>query len=109
MGEGLALKVVDQPAPSKQVPRSLDERITLALSSAASPLPFAGLRSQCRVRAATLYERLGRAHDREPHVRCDEGYRLARERDKRAKETRVCTENLIRIDCVTESPKRQRR
>jgi hypothetical protein len=24
-------------------------------------------------------------------------------------ETVVCTENLIRIDCVTESPKRQRR
>jgi len=23
--------------------------------------------------------------------------------------TAVCTENLIRIDCVTESPKRQRR
>src|SRR5262249_16331411 len=57
-GEALALKVVDQPvAPS--APRSLDERITSALlSSAGTPLPFAELRSQCRVRNTTLYERL---------------------------------------------------
>jgi DNA-binding Lrp family transcriptional regulator len=40
------------------VPSSLDERITAALAVAASPLPFAELRSRCRVRAATLYERL---------------------------------------------------
>ena len=28
---------------------------------------------------------------------------------QQAKVVRVCTENLIRIDCATESPKRQRR
>ena len=36
----------------------MDERITSALAEAASPLPFGELRSKCRVRAATLYERL---------------------------------------------------
>ena len=37
---------------------SLDERIASALADAAAPIPFAQLRSKCRVRAATLYERL---------------------------------------------------
>src|SRR5262249_5954396 len=56
-GEALALQAVDRPEPAAPVLRSLDERITSALA-AASPLPFAELRSQVRVRAATLYERL---------------------------------------------------
>jgi hypothetical protein len=34
MGDALALRVVDQPAPSKPTPRSLDERITMALVGA---------------------------------------------------------------------------
>jgi hypothetical protein len=45
----------DRAAP---LPSSLDERISAALADAASPIPFAELRSKCRVRAASLYERL---------------------------------------------------
>ena len=58
VGEALALHLVergDTPAPAAT---SLDERITAALAAATFPLPFAELRSHCRVRTATLYERL---------------------------------------------------
>ena len=74
-GEALALQVVEQAAPSKPAPRSLDERITSALC-AASALPFAELRSQCRVRAATLYERLIVLTTVGRIVKDGEGYRL---------------------------------
>jgi hypothetical protein len=39
-------------------PTSLDERVMAALADAKRALPFAKLRSRCRVRAATLYQRL---------------------------------------------------
>jgi hypothetical protein len=57
-GEALALQLVERSEPEAPVSNSLDERITAALAAAASPLPFAELRSNCRVRTATLYERL---------------------------------------------------
>ena len=58
------------------MPRSLDERITSALSSATSPLPFTELRSRCRVRNATLYERLAALITDGRIVKDGEGYRL---------------------------------
>ena len=57
-GEALALQLVERTEAAAPVPSSLDERITAALADAASPIPFAELRSKCRVRTATLYERL---------------------------------------------------
>jgi len=75
-GEALALQVVDQPVSSQPAPRSLDERITTALAGAASPLPFAELRSRCRVRNATLYERLAALTADGRVVKDGEGYRL---------------------------------
>jgi hypothetical protein len=57
-GEALALQVVDRSDPPAPVATSLDERITVALAAAPSPIPFAELRAHCRMRAATLYERL---------------------------------------------------
>jgi len=77
-GEALALQVMDQQVPAKPAPRSLDERITSALSGAASSLPFAELRSQCRVRNTTLYERLTALTANGRIVKDGEGYRLAR-------------------------------
>jgi hypothetical protein len=76
-GEALALEVVDRSEPATPTPRSLDERITSALAAAASPLPFAELRSQCRVRAATLYERLAALTSSGRIAKAGEGYRLA--------------------------------
>jgi AAA domain len=57
-GEALALQLVERSDAPGPVPSSLDERITTALADAASPMAFGKLRSHCRVRTATLYERL---------------------------------------------------
>ena len=57
-GEALALQLADDREPAPPRPSSLDERITSALADAASPIPFGELRSICRVRATTLYQRL---------------------------------------------------
>jgi len=57
-GDALALQLVERSEPAVPVPVSIDERIMAALAAAASPIPFADLRSHCRVRTATLYERL---------------------------------------------------
>jgi hypothetical protein len=56
--QALALHLANDRDPEPPVPSSLDERIASALADAASPIPFGQLRSQCRVRATTLYERL---------------------------------------------------
>jgi hypothetical protein len=57
-GEALALQLVERSDTEPPAPTSLDERIMTALATAPSPIPFAELRSHCRIRAATLYERL---------------------------------------------------
>jgi AAA domain len=77
-GEALALHLVERSEAEPSAPSSLDERITAALAAAASPLPFAELRSNCRVRAATLYERLAALAANGRIVKTgDGGYRLA--------------------------------
>ena len=76
-GEALALQLVENNEATTPVPSSLDERITAALAAAASPIPFAELRSNCRVRAATLYERLAALAANGRIVKTGEGgYRL---------------------------------
>jgi AAA domain len=65
-GDALALHVVDRCDTVPSTPSSLDERIASALAEATSPLPFGELRSKCRVRTATLYERLAALSNR-PH------------------------------------------
>ena len=77
-GEALALQLVERSEAEPPAPSSLDERITAALAAAASPIPFAELRSNCRVRAATLYERLAALAASGRIVKAgDGGYRLA--------------------------------
>jgi hypothetical protein len=56
--QALALQLADERDPEPPLPGSLDERIASALADAAAPIPFGQLRSKCRVRAATLYQRL---------------------------------------------------
>jgi predicted transcriptional regulator len=53
------------------------ERITAILASADQPIPFAELRSQVRVRAATLLERIGALCADGRIVKTNGGYRLA--------------------------------
>jgi RecA-family ATPase len=76
-GEALALQLVAPGEPAIPVPSTLDERITSALAEAASPLPFGELRSKCRVRAATLYQRLAALTTNGRVVKAGDGrYRL---------------------------------
>jgi AAA domain-containing protein len=76
-GEALALAVVDRSEVSAPVPRSLDERITAALAEAHRTLAFAELRTHCRVRAATLYQRLAALSAAGRVIKAVDGYRLA--------------------------------
>jgi hypothetical protein len=66
-GDALALEVADLREPVAPAASSLDDRILVILADADHAIPFAELRSQAKVRAATLLERIG--------ALC--GYRLA--------------------------------
>ena len=63
-GPALALEVIDPPEASTSAqpvapgPGTLDERIAAVLADIDGAMPFTELRNRCRVRAATLYERL---------------------------------------------------
>ena len=94
-GPALALEVVDPPEMAAPGPSTLDQRIAAALAYSAGAMPFAALRSSCRVRAATLCERLAALRsscrvraatlcerlaalsDAGRVVKTDQGYRLA--------------------------------
>jgi hypothetical protein len=72
----LALQVSERRAPQTPPQTSVDERITAALTQAARPIPFAELRGMCRVRTASLYERLAVLTAAGRLVKSDQGYRL---------------------------------
>jgi hypothetical protein len=74
-GEALALQLA-QPLP-EPTPSSVDERIAAALKNAGRAVPIAELRTICRVRNATLYERLAALTGAGQLLRSADGYRLA--------------------------------
>lgn len=76
-GDALALEVVERRPAPEPAPTSVDERITAALAEAGRPLPLAELRATCRVRNATLCERLAALTAAGRVARSDDGYRLA--------------------------------
>ena len=76
-GEALALHLAQLPSEPAPAPSSVDERITAALQDAAGPLPIKELRSRCRVRNATLYERLTALTRAGQLLRSPAGYQLA--------------------------------
>lgn len=76
-GKGLALEVAEPRKSAPPAPTSLDERITIALQGANRTLPFSELRALCRVRNATLYERLAALTADGRLVRSGDGYQLA--------------------------------
>jgi hypothetical protein len=75
-GLALALEVVERAKPLAAAAPSLDERITTVLAEAQEALPFADLRAKCRVRAATLHERIGLLATAGRIVKTADGYRL---------------------------------
>ena len=74
-GLALALEVAEHHEPPAPTPTTLDERITTALGP--RPLPFLELRALCRVRAATLHERLVALAASGRIEKIDGAYRLA--------------------------------
>jgi RecA-family ATPase len=73
----LALEVIERRTPHTSAPSSVDERITAALTNVDHSLPFSELRARCRVRTATLYERLAALTAAGRLGRSDQGYHLA--------------------------------
>jgi AAA domain len=76
-GDALALEVVEQPVIMTPAPPALDARIMAALADAEPALPFAKLRERCRVRAATLSQRLAALAAEGRLIKTNGGYRLA--------------------------------
>ena len=75
-GDALALEVVDRRETTAPVTASLDDRIIAALADADQSLPFADLRAQCRIRTATLRERIGELCANGRIAKIDGGYRV---------------------------------
>ena len=69
-------QLIEPQTPRTPTPSSLDERITAALFHVNRPMPFAELRTRCRVRTATLYERIGLLAAAGRIVKTIDGYRL---------------------------------
>jgi AAA domain len=76
-GEALALHLAQAVPDSTPTPSSLDERIAAALQDAARPLTIKELRSFCRVRNTTLYQRLAAMAVAGTLLRSPDGYQLA--------------------------------
>ena len=76
-GEALALEIAQPPSPVPPAISCVDERITNALQDAARALTIKELRPLCRVRNATLYERLASLINAGQVLRTPDGYRLA--------------------------------
>ena len=75
-GDALALEVAYRREAMTPAPSSLDDRILAILADADQPVPFAELRSLCRVRAISLHERIGVLCVAGRIVKIDGGYRL---------------------------------
>jgi hypothetical protein len=77
--DALALEVVERHSqpPTALAPQSVDDRIASTLAEVGRPQPFADLRAICRIRTATLYERLAAMTTTGRIVKSAEGYRLA--------------------------------
>jgi hypothetical protein len=76
-GEVLALQLRSAATAAPAPTQSIDERITQALETAARPMPLAELRQLCRVRNATLHERLTILTRTGQLLRDSQGYRLS--------------------------------
>jgi hypothetical protein len=73
--DALALEVVDRQEPAPVPLVSLDERIIAALAATDRALPFAELREHCRIRTATLRERIGALSASGRILKSDGGWR----------------------------------
>jgi hypothetical protein len=73
----VALNVVERPTSPNPRQASVDERIIAALTGIDQPLPFTALRTLCRTRNATVYDRLDALVAIGRLVKSPDGYHLA--------------------------------
>jgi DNA-binding HxlR family transcriptional regulator len=75
----LALELVqpDRQLERPAAPTSLDQRITAVLAERRQPRPFAELRTSCRIRTTTLYQRLAAMIADGIVVKSADGYSLS--------------------------------
>jgi hypothetical protein len=78
--DALALEIVDRTpqSPKSEVPQSIDDRIVAALAAAQIPQPFADLRAVCKIRTATLYDRLSALTSAGRITKSTDGYQIAK-------------------------------
>ena len=78
-GTALALEPIscDRPSERRTETDSVDQRITEALADSNQPRPFADLRTSCRVRTTTLYQRLAAMTEAGLIIKSPAGYSLA--------------------------------
>lgn len=74
--DALALETVESLGPQAETKACLDDRITAALADANREMPVSELRGICRVRSASLYERLTALTAAGRVVKSGHGYRL---------------------------------
>lgn len=77
-GDALALEVLERGTSPEPTPTSVDERITRALADAGRPVPLAELRAACRIRTATLCDRLAALTAQGRLAKTGAGYDLTR-------------------------------
>jgi len=77
-GPALALEAIDPKEHAEPASTTLDERIAAALADSGGAMPFTQLRACCRVRAATLYERLAALTATGRIAKTNAGYCLTR-------------------------------
>ena len=75
-GEALALEVVERRPAAEPAPPSIDERITRVLTDAGRPVPLSELRAACRVRTATLCDRLAVLTNQGTLAKTGDGFQL---------------------------------
>ena len=74
----LALELVQPDRLERpSAPASVDQRITAALAERRQPRPFAELRTSCRIRTTTLYQRLAAMIADGIVVKSADGYSLS--------------------------------
>jgi RecA-family ATPase len=71
------LQTGHEPDPTTAQPTSVDQRITDALAQSEQATPFSELRASCRVRTATLYQRLAAMTAAGLIVKSAAGYQIA--------------------------------
>lgn len=76
-GDALALQIIQRSEPRETLSASVDDRILQVIGDAGEPIATTDLRAACRIRNATLYDRLAALTDQGVIIKTGDGYWLA--------------------------------